>query len=314
LLAAGATEGKPNLYLHELGKEPVFIATLAALDAEPSGLHSFSPISLEPAKHTAQVTPDGDQLVFMSTAAVTGIDNTDAVSGKADAQVFRFDATSGQLACISCNPTGARPKGRNIADLGQPFWAAGRLPLIQTQLYPVTRAISSDGKRVFFQSFDRLVPSDNNGVQDVYEWEAVGAPGCEEGGPGFSATAEGCVSLISSGEDPVGAEILDVDPSGDNVFFNTQASLVPQDPGLVDIYDARVGGGFLPPAKPAPPCEGEACQPPVEVPGESSPASSSFQGPGNVTKPKHKKHKKHKKHRKHKKHKKHAHGKKGAAR
>lgn len=311
-MGSGGIAGRPNLYLHEVGKEPIFIATVSEEDAQPTGGHIFSPVSFEAANHTAQVTPSGNQLVFMSTAALKGNDNTDAASGKADAQVFRYDAASGQLACISCNPTGTRPHGQDIGVTGASFWAAGRLPLIQTQLYPISRAISGDGSRVFFESFDRLVPADNNGVQDVYEWEEPGTPGCAENGPSFSPTAEGCVSLISSGEDPINATILDVDPAGNNVFFSTQVSLLPQDPGLVDIYDARVEGGFPPPPNPAPACEGEACQAPTGTPSDPNPASSSFEGAGNVAKPIHKK--KHKRHRRHKNRKRHAHGKKGAAR
>jgi hypothetical protein len=35
----------------------------------------------------------------------------------------------------------------------------------------------ADGGRVFFDSYDPLVPKDVNGKQDVYEWEADGV-GC----------------------------------------------------------------------------------------------------------------------------------------
>ena len=48
----------------------------------------------------------------------------------------------------------------------------------------------------------------------------------------------GCISLISSGASAEDSQFMDADDSGDNVFFTTEASLLPQDPGLVDVYDA----------------------------------------------------------------------------
>lgn len=318
-LAAGAVAGEPNLYLHEAGKgEFTFIATLSKADAEPGTFIAFSPINYEPSKHTAQVTSDGTVAVFMSTAPLTGIDNTDAVSGRADAEVYRFDATADQLTCISCNSTGARPTGRNISEEGDyASWAAARLPAAQSELYPVSRALSANGGRAFFESFEPLVPTDTNGAADIYEWESLGEGDCVEDSAAFNDAAGGCVSLISSGEDPSGATLVDTDPSGENVFFTTHSSLLPQDPGLIDIYDARVGGGFPPQAGTPSVCEGEACQGSSQAPNDPTPASSSFQGSGNVipqgtAKKKHK-HKKHKKHKKHHKKKGKANSKRGGA-
>jgi len=61
----------------------------------------------------------------------------------------------------------------------------------------------------------------------VYEWE------------------NGVRSLISDGRSSLGAGLGGTTPSGNDVFFTTDAQLVPQDSdGFDDIYDARVGGGF----------------------------------------------------------------------
>jgi hypothetical protein len=85
----------------------------------------------------------------------------------------------------------------------------------------------------------------------------------------------GCINLISSGKETDAAE------RGDNVFFATPVSLLPQDLGSLDIYDARVDGGFS--ESGSEPCQGEACLPPLTPPSAlPTPASVAYNGPGNV--------------------------------
>ena len=90
------------------------------------------------------------------------------------------------------------------------------------------------------------------------------------------------MALISSGQAPLDADFRDASPSGEDVFFATPTSLLPQDYGLIDIYDARVGGGLPVPAERAPVCEGEACQSVPAPPPETTPSSLLFRGAGNV--------------------------------
>ena len=120
-------------------------------------------------------------MAFVSKNALTGQDNTDVNSGKADSQVYLWDAGDGKLRCVSCNATGARPIGADadvhIAKVKAPFWAAGLLPTTESQLYS-PRVLSDDGQRVFFESFDKLVTRDTNGGLDVYQWEANGKGNC----------------------------------------------------------------------------------------------------------------------------------------
>ena len=167
----------------------------------------------------------------------------------------------GKLICASCNPSGARPVGEDIGTpLNEPpYWAAASLPAWQNTLY-ASRALSDDGSRLFFQATDALVPRDTNGRQDVYQWEAPAPGRCAPTDPRYVPAAGGCVSLISSGQSSRAVEFLDASPDGHDVFFATLASLLGPDYGLVDVYDARVGGGFPEPQPPAPECEGEACQ------------------------------------------------------
>jgi hypothetical protein len=329
-LAAGASAGKFNLYLHEAGGGFRFVATLLesgwqstpsrAEDNASSDVRSISPF---PVNRSSRVSGDGLHAVFMSESLAlakktTNYDNTDATSGQADSEVYLYDAGaeggSGKLLCISCNPSGARPQGAPLKtkDGAEEAWAAGLIPGWETQWYP-SRVLSADGKRLFFESFDGLVARDTNGREDVYEWEqAAGGKECEEvGAETFVAGAGGCLSLISSGLSPGDSEFIDASASGSDVFFSTASSLLPQDYGLIDIYDAREGGGFPAPPQPQPPCEGEACQSPPAAPNDATPASSSFEGQGNVKEESKKPHKhKHKKH-KHKRRHKRRHGRVG---
>jgi len=156
---------------------------------------------------------------------------------------------------------------------------AAQLPFWQNNFYP-GRALSEDGSRLYFESYDALTPRDTNARQDVYQWEASGAGGCDTAAATFSAAAGGCIDLISSGQGAADAEFVDASPSGKDVFFATASSLVSRDYGLIDIYDARVGGGFAAPSG-VMGCEGEACQNPAGAPQGPSPASATYSGPGN---------------------------------
>ncbi len=127
--SGGGEAGQPNLYLHEAGEELAFIGELSEADAKARNTGNLpSPVNVEPFKHLSRVSPDGQHAAFMSTAPLTGYDNTDAVSGKADAEVFRYDAASGELACVSCNPTGQRPTSRELIVPHQSLRRPGRRP------------------------------------------------------------------------------------------------------------------------------------------------------------------------------------------
>jgi hypothetical protein len=278
-LGGGATAGRSNLYLYHGGAFS-FVATLAQVDLS-------SAVGTSPVGHVARVTPDGRHAAFMSAARPTGYDNVDANNGKAAGEVYLYDASAnggaGKLVCTSCNPTGARPVGAEIVEGGHVtgYWAAARIPVSESSLH-AARMLSDDGKRLYFTSTDTLSPRDTNGAQDVYEWEQEGSGSCEEKDLSFAPASGGCLSLISSGKSPLAADFVDASPSVDDVFLSTASSLVTQDYGLIDIYDARVGGGFPPPPQPPAACEGEACQSPFAAPEDPTPASSAFKGAGNV--------------------------------
>jgi hypothetical protein len=288
--AEGAIPGKPNVYLAEAGTVR-FVATLST-GAGVSDLDNQygSPVG-EPINHTSRVSPDGASVAFMSTSLAlsektAGYDNTDAVSGRPDGEVYLYDVRAdngtGRLRCVSCNPSGARPLGIELEEGNNGavgIWSAARVPVPTTELYQ-SRYLSDDGTRVFFDSYDALALGDTNGKEDVYEWEAAGSDGCTIESNSYAPVSEGCVSLISSGRSLGDSEFLDASTSGSDVFLTTVESLLPQDSGLIDVYDARVDGGVPPPVAVAAGCEGEACQSAPVTPLDLTPASFAFSGSG----------------------------------
>jgi hypothetical protein len=217
------------------------------------------PSDYPPATATARLTTDGRVLAFLS-AAPLGYDNTDAETGQPDTELYVYEAATGALTCASCNPTGERPQGSTTIP-------GAEVNGTTTAYRP--RALSA-GRRLFFDSGDRLSGADTNSAVDVYEWEAHGEGSCTE--------APGCVRLISSGREE-GGIFLDASADGADAFFLTGDSLVASDPGSIDAYDARVGGG-LPEPEPPIPCEGDACQP-LPSPPDDPTAGTSVEGPPN---------------------------------
>ena len=205
----------------------------------------------------ARVSPDGSHLAFMSSAELTGYEN----NGVSEAFLYGPPPSGGvpRLTCVSCNPTGERPKGGSSIPEAIANGKAEGSPRVYKP-----RALSSDGSRVFFDSNDVLVSTDSNNRQDVYEWEAAGAGDCTREG--------GCVALVSSGRSSEPSSFVDASADGSDAFFLTDSSLVPGDPGSFDVYDFREGGGF--PVPPAPiPCNGDACQPLPEAPEDPTPGT-----------------------------------------
>jgi hypothetical protein len=289
-----------NLYRVHQGAL-TFIATLSPADPLAWGGASEYRLS----DTASRVSPNGRFLAFMSTRPLTGYDNRDARTGARDLEVFLYDARTEKLVCASCNPTGARPHGAEFGALTSELdggitlpsqtGVAASLPSWITGAYGSTSYQSrflSDAGRLFFNASDALVPSDTNGVNDVYQYEpprsAVEAPPndtCTVASSTYSPFSQGCVDLISSGTSPTDSGFLDASESGEDVFFFTNSKLAPADIDTArDVYDARVNGGEAQPGKPVE-CEGDACQSPVAAPEDPTPGSLTFQGPGNLPQP-----------------------------
>ena len=258
-LTGDGEAGEPNLYLYEEGAPMSFVATLASADLPRI-------VARESLNRNPRVTPDGAHAAFVSVAPLTGYDNNSAASGAPTAEIYRYDAGSKKLLCVSCNPSGARPAG------------SAAIPAFAYDTH-AARVMSDDGSRLYFDSADALVGRDSNGRVDVYQWEAAGTGSCRTDSADFSAASEGCVELISSGQSGQDSRFVEANPDGHDVFFATGSSLLPQDYGLFDIYDARVGGGLPVPPPPPPPCEGDACHPQIAAPALQTPGSFTYTAP-----------------------------------
>jgi hypothetical protein len=213
----------------------------------------------------AQVTPDGKHLLFSSGARTgpTGYDQgtcNDENVGPGCRELYVYSAESHQLRCVSCNPTGAPA----TADASDAILLDTNGP--QTASH-VARALTDDGKRVFFTTPEALVPQDVNGQSDVYEYDVP----------------SGTVHLLSDGQASAGAYFMETTPSGDDAFFVTRQALVGWDRDTnYDMYDARVNGGFPDPS-PVAACSGDGCLgAPAGAPAGLSPGSELFAGPGNA--------------------------------
>ncbi len=259
----------PTLYRYDVaGKSLLFVSKLSAGDGRTFYASS----------------PDGRYLYFIAESVAGlpggGIEHYDLEGHEAErqtSQVYRYDSTEEVLQCMSCAST---------------FDTEPRLSALFTQGEAVTA--SADGDYVFFDTPAALLLADVDGEiapegvkaeggehssmnyslsSDVYEWRKDGVAGCSH--------AQGCLALITSGHGGFLNTLLGATSTGGDVFFATKESLVTADnDSAEDIYDARVDGGFPEPSKPVE-CKGDSCSTPFAPPGEVTPSSSTFQGPGN---------------------------------
>jgi len=333
-LAEGAVQGHGdcqdaaracNLYVLHEGRIAL-VAVLSAQDAPDWGAKRGNGQSEDLTHLVARVSPDGRWLSFFSQRSLTGYDNVDARSGARDEELYLYHAPeslqtgSPSLTCVSCMPSNARPLGLPASALmaaivgGSQPWSAqaeeetlaaatpGWVKFGQGPAVAYEPRFLSDIGRVFFDSYDALVPQDDNGTWDVYEWEPVGVGGCSTGTSSSAVVyvpgEGGCIGLISSGTSPVESGLLDASgrgpggQEGEDVFFLTSEKLVSSDVDTaLDVYDAHVCSTASPCV--TSPGKGSACEtadacraapsPQPEVFGV--PASATFAGPTNPLPP-----------------------------
>lgn len=230
---------------------------------------------------SAELTPDGLHLTFLSNLRLTSYDTRVPGGGKCGSgslnsaptacpEVYIYDAGSAELACASCAPGGTPPM--SLSSFAQE--AATYLPGDLDSITHMRRWVSADGDRVFFDSVEPLLPSDTNDVMDVYEWERAGSGSCKKGSP---LDGGGCLyELSGSGRSP--SYLLDTDETGRNAFIISRTALAPSDTDeKPDVYDIREGGGFPAPVEPQV-CEAGGCRGPSPSPPSGSTAATAHFG------------------------------------
>jgi hypothetical protein len=257
---------RPKLYLWDHGQLR-FITTLNGFEESGviPGLFSVFGIwdwntQTYSGVRSGRVTPDGRYLLFRASLP------TGPEPAPPYAQLYRFDALANPqdaLRCVSCLPGGAPNTAQallNGPEGGNGSSGSVRSPHISNPLLL--------GGQVVFQTAHALVPRDLNGKIDVYLWS-------EQGGP----------QLISSGQSPFDSFFADASPDGTDVYFTTRERLVGTDADAnMDLYSARIEGGFPEPPAPPAPCAGEACQGRSSgSPGASGTASEAIAGSGNAS-------------------------------
>ncbi len=255
-------EGEDNLYVFERDAthpagHVAFIATLCSGE-EKSG--SISGVNQCPAAgpsegdsrdwsmglgdaRPVQTTPEGRFLVFQSMADLTPGDKGE------EPQIFEYDAATEELVRVSAGRPGYEEEASTHASsIPTQFYVESGSPATAA----TSLAVSGNGSTVVFNSAGALTQEAEDAAEahseSVYEYRSAGSIG------------DGNVYLVSDGANALGAHAVGLDPSGQDVFFETADPLVPQDTDTqFDIYDARVDGGSPAPVSPLG-CEGEACQ------------------------------------------------------
>lgn len=255
-----AQSGSPNLYLLEAGT-PTFIATLdpaaesdrSAWSYELTTTGEGAPTAGGGAQLATRTSPDGRFFAFNSIRGLTG-------GPAGTSQIFIYDAVTHALSCASCLPGGGPPSGPSA--LPAPIATTeGQAPAY------LPRGLT-DGGALFFTTSQGLLPTDGNQVPDVYEYR------------------QGALSLISDGTGAGPSYFFDASVGAGNVFFATTDPLVRADTdNTLNLYDARVGGGFPEPPQPPPPCAGaESCHgEAANAPSSGGPATANHAGSGNVS-------------------------------
>jgi hypothetical protein len=267
---------QPNLYVYDAASnETAFIATLDEGDGRDWQREYERP---------AQVTGEGGRfLLFMSTMEHLTPDDETATN-----QLFEYDAVTGELVRVSKGEEGYNNNGNNVTSgvVVLPVEAVDNVDDFKSGANP--HSISGDGQTVFFLTKAKLSPrafSAEQGCRSLYEFHA-GAGGSLE---------QGSVRLVSDGRDVnlykgllCGAQFQGMDTSGSNVLFTTDDGLVPGDvdSGQLDLYDARVGGGFpVVSGGEGGLCGVGSCEGSVSGPSAVVPGSVSDSGEGAVAPP-----------------------------
>lgn len=208
----------------------------------------------------AQTTDDGRYLVLSTYSPLLDADTDGAQD------VYRYDADTGAIVRLSTGPSGVGGNAGLDATLSLATYSAPRATA------RARTVMTADASIVVFRTSEALSANDTNGTVDAYAWH------------------DGDVSLISSGraslDDTLSPPtVAMISASGRDIYFSTTAPLTGGDGDTqLDLYDARVGGGFE--AVPAVTCLGDSCQGlKGGTPGLGAPDSNAPTGITDVPRP-----------------------------
>jgi hypothetical protein len=148
-LVPGQPGGIVSLYLWDRGT----VRFVANIENAPPDTNNWTQ-GKGGSSRLARVSPDGRYLLFTSGATLTGGITPPLSAG----QIFRYDAEQDAIDCVSCPTDGSPVRNGATIDARQTG---------NTDYLP--RALLADGSAVF-ETAQRLVREDVNGVSDVYLW------------------------------------------------------------------------------------------------------------------------------------------------
>jgi hypothetical protein len=224
-----AQPNQNNLYLYKHPEgEYEFIGALGAVDAgtiwggEANWRNGAYAVPIKGTDGEGEeIGGAGDILLFMSSTPLTSDDDDSA------ADIFRYDAKTAELERISSAAPGGADDGAFDVSAGGSGGGLG------ADYAEEDRWVDEAGETVVFRTSEALLPGDRNGLADGYMWRADKLHRL----PG---------SMPSQNLAPPPPTISH---DGSTVAYQSGQPLLPSDgDSAVDIYVARVHGGFPPPA------------------------------------------------------------------
>jgi hypothetical protein len=240
----------------------------------------------------SNVTPDGRFLLFEATNGSTlppayqhgacaaanpnanGPTEVSMPNPCSEAYLYSADTSTpsqADIVCASCDLSKPGASGNAYLGLNVSSGLEFSTGISPSTMY-LHQSLTDDGRRVFFNTPEALVPEDTNGQSDVYQYDRL--------------TAQ--TRLISSGTDFSPSFFMDASDDGSDVFILTRAQLSGWDNDQAfDLYDARVDGGFPEPPAGTAGCNGaDSCRvPAAPQPPPPGIGSSAISGPGDPKRP-----------------------------